>query len=212
MNLIFMGPPGAGKGTQAEIISKKLGIPTVSTGLMLRGAVKEGTELGKIAEKCMSEGKLVPDDIIVGIIKEKLNSEELASGFILDGFPRTVAQAEALTETGTKIDKVLSLEVPDEKIVERLSSRRECSKCGVPYNVISNKPQKEGICDKCGGELIMRADDNPETIMNRLNIYHNETEPIKAYYEKLGLLVIAEGCEELDDTTKAVTTALGIEA
>lgn len=211
MNLVFMGPPGAGKGTQAEILSEKLGIPTVSTGVMLRTAIREGSELGAVASGYINDGKLVPDEVIVGIVKERLSSPDLEKGFILDGFPRTVVQAEALTATGIKIDKVLSLEVADEKIVERLSSRRECSKCGAPYNVISNKPEKDGICDKCGGELIQRKDDNPETIMNRLNIYHSETEPIKAYYEKLGLLVCAEGCELLADTTKNVVKALGIE-
>ena len=211
MNLVLMGPPGAGKGTQGEILSKRLGIDTISTGVMLRTAIKEQTEVGKLAEKYINEGKLVPDDVIVKIVKERLSAPDCASGFILDGFPRTTAQAEALTESGVKIDKVLSLEVDDNKIVERLSSRRECSKCGAPYNVISNKPQTEGKCDKCGGDLIQRADDNPDTIKNRLNVYHSETEPIKAYYEKLGLLVTAQGEERLEDTTSNVAKALGLE-
>lgn len=211
MNLVLMGPPGAGKGTQGEILSKRLGIDTISTGVMLRTAIKEQTEVGKMAEKYINDGKLVPDDVIVKIVKERLEKPDCAKGFILDGFPRTTAQAEALTESGVKIDKVLSLEVEDGKIVERLSSRRECSKCGAPYNVISNKPAAEGKCDKCGGDLIQRADDNPDTIKNRLNVYHEQTEPIKAYYEKQGLLVTAKGEEELKDTTKNVAVALGLE-
>lgn len=211
MNLVLMGPPGAGKGTQGEILSKRLGIDTISTGVMLRTAIKEQTEVGKMAEKYINDGKLVPDDVIVKIVKERLEKPDCAKGFILDGFPRTTAQAEALTESGVKIDKVLSLEVDDEKIVERLSSRRECRECGTPYNVISNKPQTEGKCDKCGGDLIQRADDNPDTIKNRLNVYHEQTEPIKSYYEKKGLLVTAKGEEALEDTTKNVAKALGLE-
>lgn len=211
MNLILVGPPGAGKGTQGEILSKRLGIDTISTGVMLRTAIKEQTEVGKIAEQYINDGKLVPDDVIVSIVKERLSKPDCAKGFILDGFPRTTAQAEALTESGVKIDKVLSIEVEDEAIIDRLSSRRECSKCGAPYNIIFNKPQTEGVCDKCGGELILRADDNPETIKNRLDVYHAQTEPIKAYYEKLGLLVKAKGESELKDTTANVCKALGLE-
>lgn len=211
MNLVLMGPPGAGKGTQGEILSEKLGIDTISTGVMLRTAIKEQTEVGKLAEQYINDGKLVPDDVIVNIVKERLSKPDCANGFILDGFPRTTAQAEALTASGVKIDKVLALEVEDEKIVERLSSRRECSKCGAPYSTLFNKPHTEGRCDKCGGELIQRADDNEATIQNRLNVYHEQTEPIKAYYENIGLLVIAKGEEELSDTTKNVFKALGLE-
>ncbi len=211
MNLILIGPPGAGKGTQGEILAEKLGIDTISTGVMLRTAIKEGTEVGKLAEGYINDGKLVPDDVIVAIVKERLSKPDTAKGFILDGFPRTVAQAEALTQTGIRIDKVLLLEVPDEAIVERLSSRRECSKCGAPYSLIYNKPQKEGVCDRCGGSLIQRADDNPETIKNRLSVYHTQTEPIKEYYDKLGLVARAVGQEEVADTTKEVFKALGIE-
>ncbi|MDD6483870.1 MAG: adenylate kinase [Clostridiales bacterium] len=211
MNLILVGPPGAGKGTQGEILSKKLGIDTISTGVMLRTAIKEQTEVGKMAQSYINDGKLVPDEVMVSIVKERLGQPDCEKGFILDGFPRTTAQAQALSESGVKIDKVLSLEVDDEMIVGRLSSRRECSKCGAPYNIVSNKPQKEGICDKCGGELIQRADDNPETIQNRLNVYHEQTEPIKAYYDKLGLLVTAKGEEELSATTANVFGALGLE-
>ena len=211
MNLILVGPPGAGKGTQGEILSKKLGIDTISTGAMLRAAIKNGTEVGKLAEQYINEGKLVPDDVIIKVVKERLSEPDCANGFILDGFPRTTAQAAALTESGVKIDKVLSIEVEDETIVERLSSRRECSKCAAPYHLIFNKPQVDGVCDKCGGELIQRADDNPETIKNRLNVYHEQTEPIKDYYDKLGLLVKAYGQEEIADTTKEVFKALGLE-
>lgn len=211
MNLVLMGPPGAGKGTQGEILSKRLGIDTISTGVMLRTAIKEQTEIGKQVEKLINDGKLVPDDIMVKLVKERLAKPDCADGFILDGFPRTTAQAEALTESGVKIDKVLSLDVDDDKIIERLSSRRECSKCGAPYNVISNKPETEGKCDKCGGDLIQRADDNPATIKNRLDVYHEQTEPIKAYYEKQGLLVTAQGEEKLEDTTSNVAKALGLE-
>ena len=211
MNLVLMGPPGAGKGTQGEILAKKLGIDTISTGVMLRTAIKEQTEVGKLAEQYINDGKLVPDDVIVSIVKERLSQPDCQKGFILDGFPRTTAQAEALTASGVKIGKVLSLEVEDDVIVKRLSSRRECSKCGAPYSTLFNKPQTEGKCDKCGGELIQRADDNPETIMKRLSVYHEQTEPIKSYYEKLGLLVTADGEHELADTTKNVMKALGLE-
>lgn len=210
MRLILMGPPGAGKGTQGELLEKKLGISTISTGLMLRTAIKEQTEIGKLAEQYINDGKLVPDDVIVAIVKERLGQPDCEKGFILDGFPRTTAQAEALDAAGVKIDKVLALEVDDEKIVTRLSSRRECSKCGTPYNIISKIPQKEGICDNCGGELIIRKDDVPETIANRLNIYHEQTEPIKAFYDAKGILAIAKGEEELKDTTANVFKALGL--
>ena len=211
MNLILMGPPGAGKGTQGEILAKKLNIQTISTGVMLRSAMKEGTEVGKVAAKYINDGLLIPDSVIVDVVKERLSKPDVEDGFILDGFPRTVAQAKALTEAGLKIDKVLSIDVSDDEIVGRLSSRRECSKCGAPYNEVSNKPAKEGICDKCGGELIRRADDVPETIMNRLSIYHNETEPILHYYKEMGHLVTAKGQPLIEDTVKSVFAALGIE-
>ena len=211
MRLILVGPPGAGKGTQGEILAKKLGVDTISTGVMLRTAIKEQTEVGKLAEEYIKSGKLVPDDVIVSIVKERLAKPDVEKGFILDGFPRTTAQAEALTASGVKIDKVLSLEIADEKIVERLSARRECSHCGAPYSTLYKKPRVEGKCDKCGGELIQREDDNPETIKNRLDVYHEQTEPIKAYYANLGLLVTAEGEAELEDTTRNVMTALGLE-
>ena len=179
---------------------------------MLRTAIKEQTEVGKIAEQYINDGKLVPDDVIVAIVKERLAQPDCEKGFILDGFPRTTAQAEALDAAGVIIDKVLLLEVDDSKIVERLSSRRECSKCGTPYNIISKKPEKEGICDNCGGELICRKDDVPETIQNRLNVYHEQTEPIKEFYQAKGILAVAQGEEELKDTTANVAKALGLGA
>lgn len=212
MKLILMGSPGAGKGTQGEILEKKLGISTISTGLMLRTAIKEQTEVGKAAEKYINDGKLVPDDIMVAVVKERLSQPDCEKGFILDGFPRTTAQAEALDAAGVEIDKVLLIDVADEVIVERLSSRRECSKCGVPYNVISKRPKVEGICDSCGGELIIRKDDVPETIKNRLSVYHEQTEPIKKFYEAKGILAVASGCDSLEETTANVAKALGIEA
>lgn len=212
MKLILLGPPGAGKGTQAEILQKRLGVETISTGVMLRAAIREGTELGKMAEGYINAGKLVPDDVVVGIVRERLSKDDCRKGFILDGFPRTTAQAEALEESGVKIDKVLSLEVSDETIIERLSGRRECRECGTPYH-IKYKPSASGDkCAQCGGELIQRADDNEETVKNRIEVYHAQTEPIKEFYEKQGKLVIAYGREALEDTTKEVAKALGLEA
>lgn len=210
MKLILMGAPGAGKGTQGEILEKKLGISTISTGVMLRTAIKEQTEVGKLAEQYINDGKLVPDNVIVEIVKQRLAQPDCEKGFILDGFPRTTAQAAALDEAGVEIDKVLLIDVADDKIVERLSSRRECSKCGAPYNIIYKKPVTEGICDSCGGELIQRKDDVPETIQNRLNIFHEQTEPIKDFYAAKGILVVAKGEEELEDTTANVAKALGL--
>ena len=188
MNLVLMGPPGAGKGTQGEILSKKLNIQTISTGVMLRSAIKEGTEVGKIAADFINDGKLVPDEVIVRVVKERLSKPDVKEGFILDGFPRTVKQAEALTETGIKIDKVLSLEVEDEKIISRLSSRRECSGCGAPYSTIYNKPAVEGKCDKCSGELYQRDDDNEEAMKTRVDTYFKVTEPVIEYYRNKGIL------------------------
>lgn len=211
MNLILLGPPGAGKGTQAEILSKRLGIDTISTGVMLRSAIREKTELGKLAEGYINEGKLVPDEVVVGIVKERLSQEDCKKGFILDGFPRTTAQAEALTETGIRIDKVLSLEVSDDTIIERLSGRRECSKCGTPYHVVYKPSSAGDKCSECDGDLIQRADDNEDTVKNRIKVYHEQTEPIKEYYKKTGKLVVAYGKDKLEDTTAEVAKALGLE-
>ncbi len=212
MRLILLGPPGAGKGTQAEILSERLGINTISTGVMLRTAIREGTELGKKAQGYINAGELVPDELVVGIVKERLSQDDCKKGFILDGFPRTTAQAEALTASGVEIDKVLSLEVSDETIVERLSGRRECKSCGTPYHVVYKPSSAGDKCSACGGELIQRADDNEATVKNRIHVYHEQTEPIKEYYKKKGKLVIAYGKEELADTTKEVAKALGLDA
>ena len=207
MNLILMGAPGAGKGTQSEKISEKWGIPAISTGDMLRAAIKAGTELGNTAKSFMDEGKLVPDAIVIGIIKEYLASDVCKNGFILDGFPRSIPQAIALDEMGVRIDEVLSIEVADEKIVERMSGRRVCT-CGASYHTAYKPSQKEGICDKCGAELFIRKDDAPETVLNRLHTYHEVTEPLKEFYSKKGLLLTVQGQEEVADTTRLTFEAL----
>lgn len=208
MNLILLGAPGAGKGTQAEKIVEKYGIPAVSTGNMIRAALKEGTEMGLKAKSYMEAGQLVPDEVVIGIIKDRLAQKDCENGFILDGFPRTIPQAQALEDMGVRIDKVLDIEVPDEKITARMSGRRVCSKCGNSYHLLYKKPLNEGVCDSCGGELVQRKDDAPETVVARLNEYHEMTEPLKAFYEKLGKLVVVEGQEEVADTTALVFKAL----
>ena len=207
MNLIIMGAPGAGKGTQSEKISAKWNIPSVSTGDMLRAAVKEGTELGKAAKTCMDAGQLVPDEIVIGIIKDYLSSDKCKDGFILDGFPRSIPQAEALDAMGVKIDAVLSIEVPDEKIVERMSGRRVC-RCGASYHIAYKAPKIADVCDNCGEALYIRDDDAAETVLKRLATYHNITEPLKDYYAAKGLLVCVAGREEVKDTTADVMNAL----
>ena len=207
MNLILMGAPGAGKGTQSAKISEKYNIPAVSTGDMLRAAIKAGTELGMSAKTYMDAGQLVPDEVVVGIIKDHLSTEACANGFILDGFPRTIPQAEALEAMGVKIDVVLSIEVADEKIIARMSGRRVCS-CGASYHVEYIKPRVDGICDKCGKELYIRDDDCAETVANRLKTFHAQTEPLKTFYEAKGILATVEGQEEVADTTALVFAAL----
>ena len=209
MKLILLGPPGAGKGTQAEVLTKKLGIETISTGVMLRAAMRDGTELGKLAKEYIDQGKLVPDEVVVGIVKERLSQDDCKNGFILDGFPRTIPQAEALSNAGVEIDKVLSLEVEDEVIVERLTGRRECKACGTPYH-IKNKPVPESGKCVCGGEIIQRADDNEETIRNRIKVYHEQTEPIKEYYASQGKVVSVDGSGTVEETNAAVNVALGL--
>ncbi|MBZ4645212.1 MAG: adenylate kinase [Petroclostridium sp.] len=210
MRLIILGAPGAGKGTQAEVLSKKLDIPTISTGEIIRNAIRQGTDLGKEAKQYIDRGLLVPDDVVIEIVKDRLTQDDCKNGFILDGFPRTVPQADALTKMGVTIDKVLSIEVAEEKIVERISGRRQCSKCGATYHIVYKPSKEENICDLCGGELIMRQDDAPETVKNRLKVYHEQTEPLKDYYQSKGLLVVAYGQEEVADTTKEVLKALGV--
>ena len=207
MNLIIMGAPGAGKGTQAEIIAARENIPAISTGQILRDAMAAGTELGKTAKGYVENGDLVPDEIVIGIVRDYLKSDACANGFILDGFPRSIAQAEALEKMGVVIDAVLSIDVSDDRIVARMSGRRVC-KCGASYH-IDYKPSKvEGICDKCSSELYIRADDKAETVLTRLHNYHAQTEPLLAFYNERGKLVRVEGQEEVEDTTRLVREAL----
>lgn len=208
MNLILLGAPGAGKGTQAEKICEKLSIPAISTGNMLREAMANGTEMGLKAKSFIDAGKLVPDEVVIGIINERLKQDDCKNGFILDGFPRTIPQAEALDEMGVRIDKVLDIEVPDEKIAARLSGRRVCLKCGATYHTEFKKPKQDGVCDACGEPLVQRKDDMPETVLDRLNTYHEQTEPLKGFYEKKGILRVVEGQEEVSDTTALTFKAL----
>ena len=208
MKLILLGAPGAGKGTQAEFICEKLSIPTISTGNIIRAALKAETEMGLKAKEFIDAGQLVPDDVVIGIIKERLSEDDCNNGFILDGFPRTIPQAEALDEMGIEIDKVIDIEVPDEKIVLRMSGRRVCPACGNSYHLLYKKPEKDGICNACGAELIIRADDHPNTVKERLDVYHSQTEPLKDFYEKKGKLFIVEGQEEVADTSALVLKAL----
>lgn len=208
MNLVLMGAPGAGKGTQSEKISAKWNIPAISTGDILRAAMKEGTPLGKEAKEYVENGKLVPNEIMIGIIKERLKSDDCRNGFILDGFPRSIPQAEALDAMGVRIDAALSINVDDSVIVERMSGRRICSACGASYHVIYNAPATEGICDKCSSPLYIRPDDAAETVKIRLDTYHKQTEPIKAYYASKGILVEVEGQDAVEDTTALVFEAL----
>ncbi len=210
MKLILLGAPGAGKGTQAEIICEKLSIPTISTGNIIRAAVKNGTEMGLKAKAAIESGKLVSDDVVIGIIRERLSEDDCKAGFILDGFPRTIPQAEALDALGVEIDCVLDIDVKDEAIAQRLGGRRVCPKCGASYHLDYKKPLKDGICDSCGSEIVQRKDDAPETVLERLAIYHEQTEPLKAYYAKVGLLKSVSGQDSVADTTKLVFEALGI--
>ena len=211
MNLILLGAPGAGKGTQAEAISAKLGIPQISTGNMLSEAVKNGTELGLKAKAAMDSGALVSDEIVIGILKDRIAEPDAANGFILDGFPRTVAQAEALDAMGVNIDSVLEIAVADARICARMSGRRVCESCGASFHIEYKPTKVEGICDKCGGNTVQRADDAPETVLSRLAVYHEKTAPLKDYYANTGKLISVEGQEEVADTTKLVFEALGVQ-
>lgn len=208
MKLILLGAPGAGKGTQAEVICKALNIPAISTGNIIREALAQGTEMGLKAKSFMDAGQLVPDDVVIGIIKERLAKDDCANGFILDGFPRTIPQAEALDAMGVIIDKVIDIEVPDEKIAARMSGRRVCKDCGSSYHLEYKAPKAEGVCDACDGELIQRKDDAPETVLDRLAVYHKQTEPLKDYYSKKGILRIVEGQEEIANTSALTLKAL----
>ena len=210
MKLILLGAPGAGKGTQAEILSAKLGIPTISTGNILRAAIKEGTPIGLEAKGYMDAGKLVPDSVIIGIVAQRLQQPDCQEGFILDGVPRTIGQAEALDAQGVTFDHVISIEISDEEIVERMAGRRVCQSCGAPYHVKAKPPKQEGVCDSCGGVLVQREDDKAETVLNRLTVYHNETEPLKGYYQGKGILVPVANQPTIEGTTKVLLEALGI--
>ncbi len=208
MKLILLGAPGAGKGTQAEILSRLLNIPTISTGNILRAAMKNGTPVGLRAKEYVEAGKLVPDDVIIGIIRERLAEKDCEGGYILDGVPRTIPQAEAMERLGIEVDKALSIEVEDDVIVRRMSGRRTCKNCSSTFHVVSNPPKQEGICDFCGGELSIRKDDAPETVRSRLVTYHRETEPLKAYYDERGKLVSVQNRDTIDETTAAIRKAL----
>ena len=207
MKLIFLGAPGAGKGTQAEVVSKKLSVPAISTGNIIREALANGTDMGLKAKSFIDAGQLVPDEVVIGIIKERLAKSDCASGFILDGFPRTIPQAEALDAMGVTIDRVISLEVEDDKIVRRMSGRRVCKSCGASYHLEYKKPADDSKCDACGIELVQRKDDHPDTVLDRLRVYHEQTEPLKEYYAKKGILRTVIGQEEV-----AATTALTLKA
>ncbi len=208
MKIIFLGAPGAGKGTQAEIVSERFGIPTISTGAIIRQAVKDGTPTGLAAKAYMDKGALVPDEVVVNLVKERLAKPDCSCGFILDGFPRTVPQAEALERMGIRPDAVVSLEVSDEEIIARMSGRRVCPTCGATFHTTSKPPKKEGICDKCQDALTVRHDDKPEVVLDRLSIYHKTTEPLKDFYEKLSLLVPVIGQSTVEETTRLTLAAL----
>lgn len=207
-----MGPPGGGKGTQAEILKDRLEIPHISTGAIIRKAISEKTPLGLQAEGFIARGELVPDDVVISMVKERIGEADCNGGYILDGFPRTIPQAEAMEGLGIDLDYAIYIDVDDEVIVDRLSGRRECKVCAAPYHIKYNPPKEEGKCDKCGGELIMRSDDVPETIRQRLAVYHEQTEPLKEFYLAKKLLRTASGCDAISDTTKNVMKAVGIEA
>lgn len=209
MKLILLGAPGAGKGTQADFIKAALKVPVISTGNLLREAIAQGTELGRQAKSYMDSGKLVPDELIIGLVKEKLASHDCERGAIFDGFPRTVAQAEAM-ESFTDVDAALSIEVPDEAIVHRMAGRRTCPKCHATYHVEGNPPKVEGVCDKCGEKLGIRPDDDPEVVLQRLEVYHAQTEPVKEHYAQLGKLRSVEGIGSVDEIRKRIFDTLGL--
>ncbi len=210
MKLILLGAPGAGKGTQSEILSRKFSIPTISTGNILRAAMKAGTPVGLRAKEYVDNGRLVPDDVIIGIVKERLAKEDCANGCILDGMPRTIPQALALEENGIEIDHAISIEIDDETIIERMTGRRTCHDCGASFHVVNNPPKTEGVCDFCGGELTIRKDDAPETVKARLATYHSETEPLKDFYAQRGKLKSVENQPSIEAVTASIIEALGM--
>ncbi len=210
MRLILLGAPGAGKGTQAEILSRILNVPTISTGNILRAAIRDGTPVGLKAEAFINAGKLVPDEVIIAIIKERLAEPDCANGYILDGVPRTIPQAEAMEQMGIAIDCALSIEIADDTIVQRMSGRRTCRDCSATFHVVSNPPKAEGVCDFCGGELNIRKDDAADTVRARLETYHRDTEPLKAFYEARGVLKTVENQPSIEATTAAIKEKLGL--
>lgn len=213
MKLIMLGAPGAGKGTQAKKIAEKYGIPHISTGDIFRANIKEGTELGKKAKEYMDQGLLVPDELTCDLVMDRIQQDDCKNGFVLDGFPRTIPQAEALTaaleKIGESMDYALDIEIADEKIVERMSGRRVCAKCGAPYHIVNIPPKKEGICDSCGGELQFRADDQPETVLKRLGVYHEQTQPLIEYYNKQGILKEIDGTKSVEEGFASIVEILG---
>ena len=211
MKIIFLGPPGAGKGTKAEIVAERLGIPTISTGAIIREAVKSGSPMGVEAKKFIDAGNLISDDVVIGIVKERLAKSDCKRGFILDGFPRTVSQAIALSDMGIAIDRVVFIDVPDEVIFDRMSGRRVCQKCGATYHVTDHPSKAGDLCEKCGGELIIRSDDAPEVVHSRLEVYHTTTEPLYDYYVAQGNLVTVDGLGSVEETIARTFRALGVE-
>lgn len=208
MNLILLGPPGAGKGTQAKLICEKFSIPAISTGNILRDATKSGTAKGNEIKAIIDAGNLVPDDIILDIIRERIAKDDCANGFLLDGFPRTIPQAKALDEMGVEINKVILIEVEDSAIINRMSQRRVCDNCGASYHLAHKKPVNEGVCDDCGGKLICRKDDTPETVKDRLSVYHNTTEPLISYYEQSQRLCTVDGQQSMENVFSSIISAL----
>jgi adenylate kinase len=208
MNLILLGAPGAGKGTQVEFLTKERGLPSISTGNILRAAIKEGTPIGLKAQEYISSGRLVPDEVIIGIVKERLSQKDCENGFILDGVPRTIGQAEALEKAGIEITAAILLDVPDNMIEQRMAGRRTCIGCGATYHVVTKPPKKENVCDECGGELTRRKDDDPETVRTRLKVYHEETEPLVDFYRERGKLFVVDGSRSPEETNAQVLEAL----
>jgi adenylate kinase len=213
MKIIMLGAPGAGKGTQAKMIAEKYGVPHISTGDIFRANIKNGTELGKEAKGYMDKGLLVPDELTVRLLLDRVAQEDCVNGYVLDGFPRTIPQAEVLdeklTELGEKVDYAVNVDVPDENIINRMSGRRACLNCGATYHIVSIPPKKEGICDVCGSELVLRDDDQPETVKNRLKVYHEQTQPLIDYYEKKGVLRTVDGTLPMEEVFDAIVRILG---
>ena len=209
MNIIMLGAPGAGKGTQAAVLCEHFGIPTISTGNMIREALKNGTEMGLKAKSFMDEGKLVPDEVVIGIVKERLSADDCKKGFILDGFPRTIPQAEALDNMGVEIQHVINIDISDEKIINRMSGRRACLNCGATYHIVSIPTKVEGICDRCGNPVVLRDDDKPETVQKRLKVYHEQTQPLIDYYKKQNILKSVDGTQPMEKVFADIVAILG---